>query len=129
MVKKKQPAQRVKKNPNANSQEKLNCFGSIAAPAPQSASPTNATTPRMTDNPAKRPVSKYSPSGVGALCNRSLISLAPPVWQAVYSHPVLLPRVSSPAVCSPLLSPNRHDVPVGHRQSLRPDCVATRASK
>src|SRR5256885_16609845 len=97
MVQKKQPAHRVKKNPNANSQEKLNCFGSSAAPAPQSASATNATTPRITDNPAKRPLSKYSPSGVGALCNRSLISLAPPVWRAVYSHPVLLRRVLFPA--------------------------------
>src|SRR2546430_16258637 len=93
MVQKKQPAHRVKKNPNANSQEKLNCFGSSAAPAPQSASATNATTLRITDNPAKRPLSKYSPSGVGALCNRSLISLAPPVSLPASARPVFLPAV------------------------------------
>src|SRR5437588_12632425 len=129
MVQKKQPAHRVKKNPNATSQEKLNCLGSSAAPAPQSASATNATTLRITDNPAKRPLSKYSPSGVGALCNRSLISLAPPVWRAVYSHPLLLRRASSPAVYFPSTFPNRRDVPAEHRQSPRPDCVATRASR
>src|SRR6266571_1697769 len=73
MVQKKQPAQRVKKKPNAKSQEKLSCLGSIAAPAPQSASATNAITPSRMDRPVKRLLSKYSPSGVGTVCKRSLI--------------------------------------------------------
>src|SRR6266571_2881053 len=128
MVQKKQPAHNVKKKPNAKSHEKLSCFGSIAAPAPQSAKATNATMPSKTDRPAKRPLSKYSPSGVDAFCKRSLISLAPPVWLAICSQLVSLPRVSPPAACSRPVSPSRRDVPAEHRQSPRSDCVAERVN-
>src|SRR5260370_7311546 len=109
MIQKKQPAHNVKKNPNAKSHEKLSCFGSIAAPAAQSANATNATTPSNTDRPAKRPLSKNSPSGVGPLCKRSLISWAPPVSLAICSQPV-----SPPPVYSRLASPNHPDVPPHH---------------
>src|SRR4051794_32911876 len=68
MVQKKQPAHRVKKKPNANNQEKLNCNGCTAAPIMLNTKAANATAPKMSDKPAKRPVSKYSPSGVGTSC-------------------------------------------------------------
>src|SRR6266403_783902 len=124
MIQKKQPAHNVKKNPNAKSHEKLSCFGSIAAPAAQSANATNATTPSNTDRPAKRPLSKYSPSGIGALCKRSLISWAPPVWRAICFRPV-----SPPPVWSQLVFPDQPDVPAGHRQSPRFGFVGARGDR
>src|SRR5437763_17144625 len=99
-----------------NNHEKLNCSGDVTAPIKQSKSPTTAPPASSKDKPLKRLVSKYSPSGAGTICERSLISFAPPDLVQVWS-PAAWPQ---PFPVSPAL-------PLEHQQQRRSDCAARRA--
>src|SRR5450755_1665279 len=114
MIQKKQPARSVKKKAKAKSHEKLNWWRLTKAPTAQSAKLNKPTTANSNDKPAKRFVSKYSPSGTGTKSERSLIFLAPPASA----------RLWFPPVCSVL-----RGVPEAHPLPWRFGCVATRGDR
>ena len=83
-----------------NSQEKLNCSGDDErADHAEQRARQQRRPPAASDKPLNRLVSKYSPSGVGTIWERSLISLAPPGWLQV-SAPAFGLRFSSSADAS-----------------------------